>query len=124
MRLIDKTGLSLLSKNKIARFITKTSVLCVVMASVGLTACDPLGVEPTDKVFEDDFWTNANCHAHTSINFILGLRLPQTSILPLNNGLTMPSEMMKPTGQVIAKTVLSKNLRCAERYRWFFRSLG
>ena len=59
MRLIDKTGLNLLSKNKIARFITKTSVLCVAMASVGLTACDPLGVEPTDKVFEDDFWTNA-----------------------------------------------------------------
>ena len=110
MRLIDKTGLNLLSKNKIARFITKTSVLCVAMASVGLTACDPLGVEPTDKVFEDDFWTNAQLSRAYVYKFLLGLRLPQTSILPLNNGLTMPSEMMKPTGQVIAKTVFIKEL--------------
>ena len=70
----------------------------------------PVRVEPTDKAFEDDFWTNAQLsRAYVHKFYTFGLRLPQTSILPLNNGLTMPSEMMKPTGQVIAKTVLSKN---------------
>lgn len=59
MKLTDKTGHFLLSKNKISSFITNSLALCAIVTTVGLTSCDPLGVEPTDKVFEEQFWTNA-----------------------------------------------------------------
>lgn len=59
MKVNKGTGSNLLSKNIINSLFTKASALCVAMASIGLMSCDPLGIEPTDKVFEDQFWSNA-----------------------------------------------------------------
>lgn len=33
--------------------------ILALFAAVCLTGCDPLGIEPTTEVFEDQFWTNA-----------------------------------------------------------------
>lgn len=36
----------------------KLNILALFTA-VCLTSCDPLGIEPTTEVFEDQFWSNA-----------------------------------------------------------------
>lgn len=58
MKLTYLTGLTLLTKN-ICKGVTRKAIgLCALATIAGLTACDPLGIEPTSEVFEDQFWTN------------------------------------------------------------------
>ncbi|MCC8172712.1 MAG: RagB/SusD family nutrient uptake outer membrane protein, partial [Parabacteroides sp.] len=58
MKLTYLTGLTLLTKNICKGITRKAAGLCALAAVAGLSACDPLGIEPTSEVFEDQFWTN------------------------------------------------------------------
>lgn len=58
MKLSYWAGKSLFAKQILKKATVKTVSFCAAVTLVGLSSCDPLGLEPTSAVFDDQFWKN------------------------------------------------------------------